>query len=45
MGKAKRKQRPEPPKYFDYVTDNCYKCKYRNGCGGCKILKEYIAIN
>lgn len=45
MGKAKRKQRPEPPKYFDYATDNCYKCKHHNGCGGCKVLKEYIAIN
>ena len=26
--------------YFD--TDNCYRCKNKNGCGGCKFLKRYI---
>ena len=38
----KRKRRPQPPKWFDYDTDNCYKCKNRNGCGGCKFLKRYV---
>ena len=38
----KRKRRPQPPKWFDYDTDNCYKCKNRNNCGGCKFLKRYI---
>lgn len=42
MKNKKRKRRPQPPKWFDYNTDNCYKCKNRNGCGGCKFLKRYI---
>jgi hypothetical protein len=39
----KRKQRPQPPKYFWTDTDCCWFChgKKRNGCGGCKFLKEY----
>ena len=35
--------RPQPPWYFYSDTDNCYRCKNRNGCGGCKFLKKYIA--
>ena len=41
MKAKKRKQQPQPPKYFNYDTDNCYFCKNRNNCGGCKILKKY----
>lgn len=42
MGSKRRKKRPEPPPYFYWDTDNCWPCKNRNGCGGCRILKEYI---
>lgn len=42
MRKKIRKKRPQPPKYFWYDTDNCYACKNRNNCSGCKFLKEYI---
>ena len=41
MGKAKRKQRPQPPRWFNWDTDNCYFCKNRNGCGNCKVLKPF----
>lgn len=41
MGKLKRKQVPQPPRWFDYDTDNCYFCHNKNNCNGCKILKEY----
>ena len=37
-----RKQRPQPPQWFWADTDNCWACKNRNGCGGCKFLKRYI---
>ena len=43
MSKKIRKMRPEPPKYYYYDTDNCWFCKNRNGCSGCKVLKQYIA--
>ena len=43
MGKKMRKMRPQPPRYFGLDTDNCWKCKNRNGCSGCKFLKRYIA--
>ena len=43
MKKKIRKKRPEPPWYFYFDTDNCYRCKNKNGCGGCKFLKRYIA--
>ena len=42
MKKKIRKKRPEPPWYFYFDTDNCYCCKNKNGCGGCKFLKKYI---
>lgn len=42
MKKKIRKKRPEPPWYFYLDTDNCYCCKNKNGCGGCKFLKKYI---
>ena len=37
-----RKQRPQPPQWFWADTDNCWACKNRNGCGGCKFLKRYM---
>lgn len=40
-----RKQRPQPPKWFAFDTDNCYLCKNRNSCGGCGFLKKYIKEN
>lgn len=43
MSKKIRKMRPEPPKYYYWDTDNCWFCKNRNGCSGCKVLKQYIA--
>ena len=43
MGKAIRKKHPQPPWWFVLETDNCYFCKNRNNCGGCKILKRQRA--
>ena len=43
MAKRWRKPRPEPPKYYWWDTDCCWPCKNRNGCSGCKHLKQYIA--
>ena len=40
MGKVKRKMRPQPPKWWTLDNDNCWFCKNRNNCGGCKLLKE-----
>ena len=43
MSKIKyRKARPQPPKYFWLDADNCWFCKNRNNCNGCKVLKKYI---
>lgn len=39
MGKAKRKARPQPPRWFFYDVDNCWFCKNKNNCGTCKMLK------
>lgn len=36
----KRKERPQPPKWYWIDSDNCYACKNRNNCNGCKRLKE-----
>lgn len=41
--RKKRKPRPQPPRYYWYDTDNCWCCKNRNNCSGCKFLKQYIA--
>lgn len=41
MGKAKRKQRPQPPRWFWLDTDNCWFCKNRNNCNQCKLLKQF----
>lgn len=43
MSKIKhRKARPQPPRYYWLDTDNCWPCKNRNNCNGCKVLKNYI---
>lgn len=39
----KRKKRPQPPKWFSLDTDNCWFCKNKAGCGGCKIPKRIVA--
>ena len=43
MGKAKRKMRPQPPWWWELDNDNCWFCKNRNNCGGCKLLKRQRA--
>lgn len=44
MAKKKwRKPRPQPPRYYWADTDCCWPCDHRNGCSGCKFLKQYIA--
>ena len=46
MAKIKyRKKRPQPPKYYWSDTDNCWACKDRNNCNGCKFLKRYVAVH
>lgn len=46
MGKnAKRKQRPQPPRWFHYETDGCWCCKNRKNCNTCRRLKEYRKKN
>ena len=40
MGSAKRKPRPQPPKWFFLDNDNCWFCKNKNNCGNCKLLKR-----
>lgn len=39
MGKAKRKPRPQPAKWYWWANDGCYGCKNRNNCNQCKPLK------
>ena len=43
MTKKWRKPRPEPPPYFFFANDNCWFCKNRNNCSGCKALKQAVA--
>lgn len=43
MSKARRKMRPQPPKWWTLDNDNCWFCKDRNNCNGCKLLKEQRA--
>ena len=40
-----RKKRPQPPRWWGYDSDNCWWCKNRNGCGGCKILKQFTRVD
>ena len=42
MRNKRRKPRPQPPKYYWWDTDNCWCCKNRNGCSGCRFLVKYI---
>lgn len=43
MGKALRKVRPQPPHYTWLDVDGCWFCKKVNACGGCKIMKNFVA--
>lgn len=38
----KRKPRPQPPQNFFFDNDNCWFCKNKSGCSGCKILKKAV---
>jgi hypothetical protein len=40
---SKRKVRPQPPRYAWFELDGCWFCKNRKGCGGCKVMKRYVA--
>lgn len=40
---SKRKVRPQPPRYAWWDLDGCWFCKNRNACGGCKVMKRYVA--
>lgn len=40
MGKAKRKPRPQPPKWYWWINDGCCGCKHPNNCNQCKALKS-----
>ena len=37
-----RKPRPSPPKWYWPDSDNCWFCKNRSACGGCKMLKRVV---
>lgn len=43
MGKAKRKPRPQPPKWVWLDLDGCWFCKNRRNCSNCKVLKNIVA--
>lgn len=44
MKKKHRKCKPQPPEYFWYgITDGCWFCKNKSGCGNCKIAKSVVA--
>lgn len=48
MGKAYRKPRPSPPKYYWIDTDYCWNCpkdKRLKACNGCSRIKKYIHSN
>lgn len=42
-GKAKRKPRPQPPKWVWLDLDGCWFCKNKRNCGNCKVLKKIVA--
>ena len=44
MSKKWRKCRPSPPPYLFFENDGCWFCKNPNGCSGCKVLKEAVAL-
>ena len=41
MKRENRKPRPQPPRWYWLSTDDCWDCKNRRGCNGCKRLKIY----
>lgn len=43
MGKAKRKPRPQPPRWYWADCDNCWDCNHPNNCNQCKRLKQQRA--
>ena len=46
MSKKKkyRKLKPTVPNYWWYaITDGCWFCDNKNGCGNCKAAKKFIA--
>lgn len=43
MGKAKRKPRPQPAKWYWWANDNCWDCNHPNNCNQCKRLKQQRA--
>ena len=43
MKKKFRKPRPSPPPWYWWDNDNCWWCKNRNNCSGCKKLKQVQA--
>ena len=43
MGKAFRKPRPSPAKWYWWDSDNCYGCKNRRNCNQCKQMKRQKA--
>lgn len=40
MGKAKRKPRPQPPRWYWLDVDGCWDCNHPNNCNQCKKLKR-----
>lgn len=43
MSAKMRKPRPAIPNWAWLDLDNCWFCKHRNGCSGCKVMKSYSA--
>ena len=41
MGKAKRKPRPDIPRWAWYDRDGCWFCKNRNNCNQCKANRMF----
>lgn len=44
MGKAKRKPRPQPPRWYWLDVDGCWDCNHPNNCNQCKRLKHQRAF-
>lgn len=43
MSKRIRKMHPQPPIWWLLDSDDCYFCKNKSNCGGCRILKKVKA--
>ncbi|HAU87645.1 MAG TPA: hypothetical protein DCW90_19780 [Lachnospiraceae bacterium] len=39
--KTKHRKPPEMPYWYWLDTDNCWRCKNRNGCSNCGTVKKY----